>query len=160
MSGLARLSRIGDRVRRDSWARVERRPQTMWTRMRNRTTPTDVAPRAAGLKGWKECRECVLMFTSHCWTSASHEVVQQLVGVRAGSNGQKGGKCKGAEQCLPVLSAMIKVARFRVVQQGWEVTGPEDDSTTNSTTTARTKTHQQCTTPSPGTFANCKGDDG
>jgi hypothetical protein len=34
---------------------------------------------------------------------------------------------KGAEQYLPVLSAVIKVARFMVVQQALELSGPLDE---------------------------------
>jgi hypothetical protein len=39
---------------------------------------------------------------------------------------------KGAEQYPPVLSAVIKVARFMVVQQALELSGPLDEDEFNS----------------------------
>ncbi|KAI1663163.1 PRP38-assoc multi-domain protein [Pyrenophora tritici-repentis] len=35
---------------------------------------------------------------------------------------------KGPEQYPPILSAVIKIARFMVVQKGLEMSGPEEDS--------------------------------
>lgn len=42
--------------------------------------------------------------------------------------GVKEDRWKGPKQYPPVLSAVIKVARFIVVQKGLEILGPEEDS--------------------------------
>ncbi|KAK1920515.1 hypothetical protein P3342_008276 [Pyrenophora teres f. teres] len=84
--------------------------------------------KAPSLRSCLRYRKRVWSFALHYLTTASPvEYDSPLVCALAVLGVKKDG-WKGPEQYPPILSAVIKIARFMVVQKGLEMSGPEEDS--------------------------------